>query len=260
MRRETVTGIADHTEPQQPCTPAVPAAVGAGGVVHAARIAWRRARSFNILQPGPPTRAGALLGPWLWPFELLGVAHEAPRIRRLSGASVTLTGAARGRPDPAIFAAAAAAYLAFLALLIVAGTALSTVIHRFTGVAAATATLLALIGLFVPLLTEVGRRVIRVLRHPENRGMHRRRRELAERTGRPVLIMTALVRTAPGEGAALLAALRTEWNRDDVIVILNPANKSLVDYYERQGAVVDGDSWRRMTIHPTHGEPATQAT
>jgi len=33
-------------------------------------------------------------------------------------------------------------------------------------------------------------------------------------------------------------------------VILNPANKKLVDYYLRHGAVPDAATWRRLTIPP----------
>ena len=225
-------------------------AFGAGSLTDAARIAWQRARSFNFLQPGAPTRAGALIAPWFWPFELFGAAREAPRIRRLGGASMTLTGATRGRADPVIFAAATAAYLVFMVVLIAAGSTVAIALATFTGIGVDAAIVLALVVLLAPLLTEVTRRAAHVLRHRENRTITRRRRRLAQTTGRPALIMTAFVRTKAGEGAALLAALRREWDQDQITVILNPANKKLVDYYLRHGAVLDAATWRRLTIPP----------
>lgn len=226
-----------------------PPAVGAGSLAQAACIAWRRARSFNFLQPGAPNRAGALIAPWLWPVELFGVALEAPRIRRLGGASVTLTGATRGRADPVILVAAATVYLLSVVVLIVVGGAAAIALAEFTGIGAAQATVIALLTFLAPLLFEAARRVAHVLRHQENRTIGRRRRELAQ-AGRPVLIMTALVRARPGEGAALLSALRPEWDQDGVTVILNPANKKLVGYYRCRGAVPDAATWRRLTIPP----------
>jgi len=159
----------------------------------------------------------------------------------LGGASMTLTGATRGRADPVILVAAAAAYLVFMVVLIVAGSA--------------AAIALALVALLAPLLTEATRRVAHVLRHPENRTIARERRQLAQITGRPVVIMTAFVRTHAGEGAALLAALRREWDQGQITVILNPANEELVDYYLRHGAVLDAVTWRRLTIPPGQVAP-----
>ena len=227
-----------------------PPAVGAGSLAQAACIAWRRARSFNFLQPGAPNRAGALIAPWLWPVELFGVAVEAPRIRRLGGASMTLTGATRGRAGPVILVSAAAVYLLSVVVLIVVGGAAAIALAEFTGIGAAQATVIALLAFLAPLLFEVTRRVAHVLRHQENRTIGRRRRELADATGRPVLIMTAFVRARPGEGAALLSALRPEWDQDGVTVILNPANQMLVGYYRCRGAVPDAATWRRLTIPP----------
>ncbi len=230
--------------------PCQPAAVGAGSLAHAARIAWRRSRSFNFLQPGSPNRAGALIAPWLWPVELFGVALEAPRIRRLGGASMTLTGATRGRADPVILVAAATVYLLCVVVLIAVGGAAAIALAEITGIGAAQATVLALLAFLAPLLLEATRRVVHLLRHHENRTIGRRRRELAQATGRPVLIMTAFVRARPGEGAALLSALRPEWDKDGVTVILNPANKKLVGYYRCGGAVPDAATWRRLAIPP----------
>lgn len=230
--------------------PRQPAAVGAGSLAHAAGIAWRRASRFNFLQPGGPSRAGALIAPWLWPVELFGVALEAPRIRRLGGASMTLTGATRGRADPVILVAAAAVYLLSVVVLIAVGGAAAIALAEFTGIGAAQATVIALLAFLAPLLFEAIRRVVHILRHQENRTIGRRRRELAQATGRPVLIMTAFVRARPGEGAALLSALRLEWDGDGVTVILNPANKKLVGYYRCRGAVLDAATWRRLTIPP----------
>ena len=247
-----LTGMTGLHDPDQRRAPAL----GAGNLAHAAWIAWQRARNFNFLQPQAPNRAGALIAPWLWPVELFGVALEAPRIRRLGGASMTLTGATRDRADPVILVAAATVYLLFVVVLIVVGGAAAIALARFTGIGVALATALALLTLLAPLLTEATRRVARVLRHPENRAISRRRRELALATGRPVLIMTAFVRARPGEGAALLSALRREWDRDRVTVILNPANKKLVGYYARHGAVPDTATWRRLAIPPGHHHSA----
>ena len=110
--------------------------------------------------------------------------------------------------------------------------------------------MIALVAVLTPLLAEATRRVADVLRHPENRTITRRRRRLAEVTGRPVVIMSSFVRTHAGEGAALLTALRREWDQDQITVILNPANKKLVDYYLRHGAVQNEATWRRLTIPP----------
>lgn len=122
-----MTGRRDPDQCQSP-------AVGAGSLAQAACIAWRRARSFNFLQPGAPNRAGALIAPWLWPVELFGVALEAPRIRRLGGASMTLTGATRGRADPVILVAAAAVYLLSVVVLIVVAGAAAIALAEFTGI------------------------------------------------------------------------------------------------------------------------------
>lgn len=233
--------------------------MGAGTLTHAGRIAWQRARSFNFLQPSAPTRTGALIAPWLWPIELIGVAREAPRIRRLDGASMTLTGATRGRANRVILLTAVAAYLLFAVVLIVAGGAAAIALARFTGMEIAAATVLGLVTVMAPLLIEVTRRVVHVLGHPENRTILRRRRQLAQHTGRPVVIMTAFVRTHPGQGAALLAAMRREWDQDQVTVILNPANQELVGYYQRHGAVPDAATWRRLSIPPRRRPGIDQA-
>jgi hypothetical protein len=111
-----------------------------------------------------------------------------------------------------------------------------------------------------PLLIEVARRVVHVLRHPENRTIVRRRRQLAQITGGSVVIMTAFVRAHPGEGAALLTAMRHEWDREHVTVILNPANKELAGYYRRHGAVLDAATWRRLSIPPGPTPPGLDQT
>lgn len=245
-----LTGMSPTHDPtQKPAT-------GAGTVAQAGRIAWHRARSFNFLQPGRPTRIGALIAPWLWPVELLGIARESSRIRRLGGASMTLTGAIRGRAEPTILLAAAVAYLLFMVVLIVAGGAAAIALVRASGMGIGLATAVSLGTLLAPLLIEVTRRVVNVMWHPENRTILRRRRQLGQITGRPVVIMTAFVRAHPGEGAALLDGMRREWDRNQVTVILNPANKELVGYYQRHGAVPDAGTWRRLSIPPDHQRPA----
>ena len=172
---------------------------------------------------------------------------------------MTLTGATRGRADPVILVAAATVYLLSVVVLIVVAGAAAIALAEFTGIGAAQATVIALLTFLAPLLIEVSRRVVHVLRYQENRTIGRRRRELAQATGRPVLIMTAFVRARPGEGAALLSALRPEWDQDGVTVILNPANKMLVGYYRCRGAVPDAAAtWRRLTITP--GRTARHST
>lgn len=237
------------SSPQPPDQPPSPA-TGAGNLSTAARIAWQRARSFNFLQPSAPNRSGAAIAPWLWPVELLAVARESPRIRRLGSASMTLTGLTRGRADPVILLAAAAAYLLFVMAVIIAGSATAITLARFTGMELVPAAVLGLVIPLAPLLIEVARRVVHVLRHPENRTIRRRRRQLAQITGGSVVIMTAFVRAHPGEGAALLTAMRHEWDREHVTVVLNPANKELAGYYRRHGAVLDAATWRRQSIPP----------
>lgn len=244
-----LTGMSPTHNPTQ--TPAT----GAGTVAQAGRIAWHRARSFNFLQPGPPTRIGALVAPWLWPIELFGIARESPRIRRLGGASMTLTGAVRGHADPTILLAAAVAYLLFMVMLVVAGGTAAIALVRASAMGIGPATAVSLGTLLAPLLIEVTRRVVNVMRHPENRTILRRRRQLAQITGRPVVIMTAFVRAHPGEGAALLDAMRREWDQNQVTVILNPANKELVRYYQRHGATPDASTWRRLSIAPDQQRP-----
>lgn len=224
--------------------------IGVTTVRHAAAIAWRRARSFNALQPGPPTAVGVLLAPWLWPIELLGVAIESPRIHYLAGASATLTGGPQGRRSARLL-------IGVLGILIgigiIVGAALTLTLRILLGVTdPATAELIALLLLTGPLLVEIARRVAK-LRHQEVRGLGRRRRSLTAISGRPVQIMTSVVRTQPGEGAALLSAVGRRARTDDAVVIFNPANPHLAAYYQRHGARPDGTSWRRMIID---GAPA----
>lgn len=71
--------------------------------VEASRIAWRRARSFNLLS-GNRSAFGVLLAPWVWVVELANVATNASRIRRLGGASMTLHDGRSARPSPGLLA------------------------------------------------------------------------------------------------------------------------------------------------------------
>src|SRR5690348_11326903 len=88
------------TVPSRALGDAVTAGVGAGPV-EVARIGWRRARSFNLFNRGTRSWTGALAAVWFWPLETLVVAVSGGSVRRLGGASMTLTDGARPRVNPA---------------------------------------------------------------------------------------------------------------------------------------------------------------
>jgi hypothetical protein len=214
---------------------------GAGGPVEASRIAWRRARSFNLLS-GNRAAAGVLLAPWLWPIDLLTVAISAPRIRRQGGASMTLYDGQRTRPDPRILMMALVAVTSYFAVLYAVAEVLPI---RNAELASGIGLLVA----FGPILVQLAYLLVKVARTPELRTLNRRRTELARLTGHPTLVMSSFVRsTQRGEGRQLLTDLRAEWASSPTTVILNPANRALADYYIDNGAVVDGPSWRRLLL------------
>lgn len=212
------------------------AATGVGRLQDAAAIAWRRSRSFNLLSRGSG-RAGVILAPWLWPMELLTVAIQAGHIRRLGGASMTLTDGSRRRPNFGVLAFAVMVLLVYLTLiLLVAGVLIAAIPPRW-GTAGP---LMSVAMPMAPLLIELLARIVRLVRISEARTLGHRRRVIADQSDRPVLMMTSFVRSRPGEGARLLRALRAEWDHSGTVVILNPANPALARYYETHGAVPDG--------------------
>lgn len=216
---------------------------GAGGPAEASRIAWRRARSFNVFS-GNRRAAGVLLAPWLWPFELLTVAVSAKRIRRLGGASMALYDGRPTRPDPQVLVLALVAVALYFAVPFGAAMAIAEALPIGSAeVASATCLLVA----FGPMLIQFGYLLFKIARTPELRTLNSRRAELVKLTGRPTLVMSSFVRSGRrGEGRQLLASLRAEWASAATTVILNPANRALATYYVDNGAVVDGPSWRRL--------------
>lgn len=226
---------------------------GAGGPAEASRIAWRRARSFNLLS-GNRSAAGVLIAPWLWPIELLTVAISAGRIRRLGGASMALHDGRPTRPDARLLVLALPVlvlYAAALEVVVVTVAAVLSIRDPDIGLGVG-----VLVGLG-PLLAELTHRLLKVARTPELRTLNRRRKELADLAGNPVLAMSSLVRSdQPGEGQRLLRNLKTEWSGSSTTVILNPANHALARYYLSQGAECDGASWKRLRFP---GNPAVTA-
>jgi hypothetical protein len=216
---------------------------GAGGVSEGSRIAWRRARSFNLLS-GNRSAAGVLLAPWLWPVELLTVAISASRIRRLGGASMALHDGRPARPDPRLLVLALLVVVLYAAAIATVAVTLASVLPIGDPDVALGVGLLVAFG---PLFAEITHRLYKVARTPELRTLNRRRTELAARSGHPTMAMSSFVRSdRPGEGRRLLQELRTEWSWSSTTVILNPANHALARYYLSQGAECDGPSWERL--------------
>lgn len=223
-------------------------ATGIGGPVEASRIAWRRARSFNLLS-GNRSWLGVLFAPWVWPVELLNVATSASRVRRLGGASMTLHDGRPARTDPGALALAIAALALFVTAIVTAALPLAETLPIGDPSLAAVAALCILCG---PLLANLGYSIVKLVRAPELRTLHRRRDELAAQTGRPVLVMSSFVRSErPGEGRQLLRQLRIEWSASHTSVVLSPANRALADYYAAQGSMGDGSTWRRLVFAAT---------
>lgn len=216
---------------------------GAGGPAEASRISWRRARSFNLLS-GNRSAAGVLLAPWLWPIELLTVAISASRIQRLGGASTALHDGRPARPDARLLVLALPVVVLYAAALEVIVVSLATVLPiRDPDIALGVGVLVG----FGPLFAELAHRLLKVTRTPELRTLNRRRNELADLAGNPVLAMSSFVRSdRPGEGQRLLRNLQIEWSHSSTTVILNPANYALARYYLSQGAEYDGASWKRL--------------
>jgi len=219
--------------------------VGVGvGPVEAARIGWRRARSFNVLNRGAPSWTGVLVAAWLWPVETLLVAANGENLRRLGGASMTLADGARPRMNPAVMLTAILLLLAEFAALLAVSVPLTLALLGWLPAGWAVAAAVTVVA--APLLVELVARLVPVLRNPEIRSLSGRRRELAA-SGTPVYVMSSFVRSGrPGEGARLLGALQTEWRRVGAVVLLNPANEAVADYYTRHGAVPDGTTRRVM--------------
>lgn len=231
------------TVPSRSLGEAVTADAGTGPV-EAARIGWRRARSFNVLNRGVRSRAGALVAVWLWPLETLLVAASGDAVRRLGGASMTLTDGARPRVSPPVMLTAVLLLLGEFAALLAVAVAVTLTLLGWLPPGWAVAAAVAVVA--APLLVELVARVVRVLRSPEVRSLARRRRELAA-SGVPVYVMSSFVRSGrPGEGSRLLEALHAEWRRAGAVVLFNPANEGLADYYATQGAVPDGPTRRVM--------------
>ncbi len=231
------------TVPSRSLGEAVTVGVGVGPV-EAARIGWRRARSFNVLNRGARSWTGALVAAWLWPVETLLVAASGGSVRRLGGASMTLADGARPRMNPAVLLTAVLLLLAAFAALLAGAVPLTLALLGW--LPAGWAVTAALTVVAAPLLVELVARLVRVLRSPEVRSLSGRRRKLAA-SGTPVYVMSSFVRSGrPGEGARLLEALQTEWRRAGAVVLLNPANEAVADYYTRHGAVPDGTTRRVM--------------
>lgn len=220
---------------------------GVDGPVGASRIAWRRARSFNPLS-GNRSALGVLFAPWVWPVELLNVAASASRIRRLQGASMTLHDGRPARADPGALVLAIGVFFAFVIAVVTAALPLAEALPISDPSLAAVAALCILCG---PLLANLAYVVVKLIRLPELRTLNRRRDELADQSGRTVLVMNSFVRSGrPGEGRQLLEQLRAEWAESETTVILTPANPALAAYYIANAAVPDSMHWRRLRIPP----------
>ena len=216
---------------------------GVGGPIEASRIAWRRARSFNMLS-GNRSAFGVLLAPWLWVVELLSVAANARRIRRLDGASVTLHDGRAVRPHLGVLLVAVTALAGYCGAMIVL---IQFLVHAMPISDPVTAAAAALLILYGPLLAHLAYLIQRMARTPELRTLNRRRAEIAAQTGRPTVVMSSFVRSSrPGEGHQLLEGLCRDWANTRTIAILNPKNRALADYYIAHGATPDESTWRRL--------------
>ena len=181
---------------------------------------------------------------WLWPMETLVVAVSGGNVRRLDGASMTVSGGARPRLRPAVMLAAGVLLLAEFAMVLVVTVPLALALVGFVPLTWAVAAALTIV--MAPLLVEVVARVVRLLRSPEVRSLSARRRELAA-SGAPAYVMSCFVRSGqPGDGARLLRALQREWRLAGAVVLFNPANEVVADYYADHGALPDGPTRRVM--------------
>lgn len=206
--------------------------------VEVLRIGWRRARSFNVLNPGARSWTGVLIAPWVWPLDTLVVAITSGNLRRRAGASMTLTGATSPQVQRPALLAAVALMVGSLAVMLAVAVPLALVLVG--PLSSGWAAVVALAIVCGPMLVELAVRVLRLLFSPQVRSLPARRRELAAATGAPVFVMSSLVRSnREGEGSQLLQVLREEWQATGAVVLLNPANEAVADYYAAHGAVPD---------------------
>jgi hypothetical protein len=214
-------------------------------IAQAMRVAWHRARAFNILSRVP--LAGLLLAAWEWPIHLALVAKDGDRIRRWRTASLTVDdGQPTTRAVP-VMAAAAATLGVFFFLVMCLGVAMALTLSP--PLAPYPAGLVGVLIAASPTLLDFGSTVIeRLVRHRESLTMIKRRTELAARGD--VAVMSWLVRARgtnnKGDGAALIEEVKPEWEAREVAVILHPANIRLVSFYVDHGAVLDDNARQRM--------------
>ena len=213
--------------------------------LQAVRVAWDRACAFSLVGRGFPLLA-RFIAPWLWPFHLASVGGQGDRIRLLGGTSLAVDDGGTHRVHRPTLVAAALSLVAEFSLLLLLGAALAIALLPVLG-----PNLSALVGVLMvmsPLVAEgmVGG-VIRMSRDAESLTLNRRRRELAK--DGPASVMSSLVRsrhTPPGTGRLLLAAMKSEWQEQQSVVIFYPATEPLVAYYTLEGAVLDDGADRRM--------------
>ena len=213
------------------------ALVGAGPL-EVARIGWRRARAFNVLNRGPRSWGGVLIAPWLWPVETAVVARNVGHVRTLGGASMTLSDGTRRSSRPVMLLAGLLAVAAFAIALVVA-VALSRVLPGSWPPALRSVAAMGIVA--APLLVELVVRLRTLLQAgPRVRSLDQQRTDLVAKSDGPVYVMSSFVRsTRAGEGSRLLRALQVEWERTGAVVLLHPANEAVATYYARHGAEPD---------------------
>lgn len=219
-------------------------------VAQMSRVAADRARRFSTLEVKPrwATLLGTLTLPPLWVVQMLVASVQAGQIRILGDASATLRGP---RTTPRPWGLTVAGFVpAVVSLVVLEGAAL-LVPNITVNLVCWVILLLAVIVLLRDLVR--GRR--RVRNHPEAKdaALMSRRNELGA-AGAPVFVLIALVARRDEQRNAwnLIEALKDEWKEQGAAVVLFPATDSLVGYYERLGAVIDGPRGRSMLFDYRH--------
>ena len=219
-----------------------------------ARIALVRARRLSVLGQ-PNTARASMLGwigvPALAGMQMVMVGRTADRVYQWRSASVTLDDgrAARIRPVlwlTGVIGGVAAQMLILLLPILVIAVLLTRGIHVPPIILAIFE--LAMVVYFLSIvITEVARDHRRK-REPESplSLLEQRRNQLAEEGA--AWLLTSLACGRKGQAHHLFGLLTPSWRAQAAIVVLYPAEGSLVDVYRRWGGQLDAGAERRIVF------------
>jgi hypothetical protein len=94
----------------------------------AARIAWYRARAFSLVSR--VRGLGVVIGPWLWPIQLAGVAAQGDQIRYRKTASMAISDGGPHRAHRPSMVLAVISLLLQFVLLVTAGIVVAVLAAR----------------------------------------------------------------------------------------------------------------------------------